>query len=69
MSEESQGVCQDEGVQVGSRVSLEHEVVLIKVSSLWNDHLLGHRVVEPPALVALRVSNEDTLLHVCSKAP
>jgi hypothetical protein len=56
------------GREVGSRVSLEHEIALIKVSSLRNHHLLGHRVVELPALVALRVSNEDTLLHMCPKA-
>jgi hypothetical protein len=53
------------GGEVGSRVSPEHEVVLIKVSSLRNHHLLGHRVVELPALAALRVPDEDTLLHVC----
>jgi hypothetical protein len=57
------------GREVGSRVSPEHEVALIKVSSLRNHHLLGHRVVELPALAALRVPNEDTLLHVCPKAP
>jgi hypothetical protein len=32
---------------VGSRVCLKHDVVLVKVSSLRNDHLLGHRVVDP----------------------
>ncbi len=48
---------------------LKHEKVFIKVSPLLNDHLLGDWVVELPALVALRVSNAHTLLHVRSKAP
>ena len=69
MSGESQGGCQDKGEGVGSRVPLKHEVTLIKVSSLRTDHLLSDRVVKLPALVALRVSNEYTLLHVGSKAP
>ena len=39
------------GGEVGNRVPLKHEVVLIKVSSFCNDHLLGDRVVKLPALV------------------
>ena len=57
------------GREVGNRMSLKHEVALIKVSFLWNDHLLSDRIVKLPALVALRVSNEYTLVHVSSKAP
>jgi hypothetical protein len=45
------------------------EKAFIKVSTLRNDYLLGDRIVELPCLVSLRVSNEDALLHVRSKAP
>ena len=48
---------------------LKHEEVFIKVCTLRDEHLLGQRIVELPALVALGISNEDTLLHVRSKAP
>jgi hypothetical protein len=48
---------------------LKHRKAFIKVCTLWNKHLFGQGIVELPALVTLRVSNEDTLLHVRSKAP
>ena len=50
-------------------MSLMHEKAFIKVSTLRNVGLFGLWVVELPALVALRVSKEYTLLHVRSEAP
>ena len=44
------------------------EVPLIEFSPLRDDCLLGGRVVETPALVTLRIAQEDTFLHVRSKA-
>jgi hypothetical protein len=51
----------------GNRIFPAKEVALIKVCSLANDCLLGHWIVEFPGLVAIRISNEYTLLHVGSK--
>ena len=48
---------------------LKYKEAFIKVCTLWNEHLFGQRVVKLPALIALRISYEDTLLHVRFKAP
>ena len=44
------------------------EVPLVEFSPLRDDCLLGGRVVEAPALVALGIAQEDAFLHVRSKA-
>jgi hypothetical protein len=40
------------------------KIVFIKISSFTNDNLLYGGIIELPPLVALRISYEDTFLHV-----
>ena len=44
------------------------EVPFVEFSPLRDDCLLSGRVVEAPALVALGIAQEDTFLHMRSKA-
>src|SRR3984893_11538869 len=43
---------------------LVRKIMLIKLSPLTDHSLLSCWVIEPPTLVTLLLSNEDTLLHV-----
>ena len=43
------------------------EIPLIKLCTLRDYGLLGSRIVKLPTLISIRISNEDTLLHVRCK--
>ena len=51
----------------GGPVLEARKVALVEDSAFRDDDLLGGGVVELPALVAIRVPDEDALLHVQAK--